>query len=766
MRKPGISGWMASKLLRCALVGCLVLAAATGLSSGAARADDTEAAFWSRIPAEGDRLMLETYLLAFPNGPHADEARRRLDTSGQSGNDGKTYPPGDVGWIGFKSANIRLSEVGGYTGFAEMGTEVVKVAGFGPNAAGDLRAGDVIVAVDGQPSGKPEDFGKIVQPRKPGSRLVATVLRDGVERNVELSVGGMPTDIRPAAEGGNAFAQWFLALAYHSGLGVPKNPVEAYRWALKSAEGGDPSGQTYAAYYLLNGIGTAVDEKAAVSWFLKAANQFEPTALNWMGVAFEKGLGTLSANHDTAILYYRDAAVRGEEFATGSLERLKAKPYDLKEVARGLHRLGYAKESLLIYEGGPTTGPAWDDARAAVMAFQRASGVAVDGKFSLALARMVRRALDTRDAAEKAMSAAAPAPAATASGTAYLPGETGWVGIEIDTVRLDEVPGYTGLDTSGARILAVVPFGTAATSGLAPGDVIVAINGRASGDMVSVVRELSGSKPGTQVTVTAIRNGSQIDLALRIGGLFTDSRAAAEAGDPIAQMNVVRAYELGIGVLTDPAKAFEWALKAAEQGSVQGQFSLGFHYRKGLGVTRDDKAAVAWFTKAAEQNSPSALNWLGTMFEQGMGGLAANLTSAISLYRRAAARGETNAVVNLERLKTELFDVAEIVRGLRDLGFAEPGREFTNVDKRTGESWSPVRSAIARFQRSAGLRDDGELSLDLAKAIQNALSRKANDQRVAAATGKASGATAAALPKPPAAKPEETYGIKSLDSLD
>jgi clan AA aspartic protease (TIGR02281 family) len=87
----------------------------------------------------------------------------------------------------------------------------------------------------------------------------------------------------------------------------------------------------------------------------------------------------------------------------------------------------------------------------------------------------------------------------------------------------------------------------------------------------------------------------------------------------------------------------------AEGGNAYAQYELSLNYSAGIGVSPDDAESVRWLKRSADQNYPPALNELGARYEQGRG-VAKNRTEAVRLFRLAAARGEVNARLNLERL--------------------------------------------------------------------------------------------------------------------
>jgi putative serine protease PepD len=72
------------------------------------------------------------------------------------------------------------------------GAEVQGVTPGGPAAAAGLRAGDVILGVDGRPVRDPDDLSEIVSGLEPGDDVEVEVRRDGVERTFEAELGERP----------------------------------------------------------------------------------------------------------------------------------------------------------------------------------------------------------------------------------------------------------------------------------------------------------------------------------------------------------------------------------------------------------------------------------------------------------------------------------------------------------------------------------------------------------------------------------------------
>ena len=77
--------------------------------------------------------------------------------------------------------------------------------------------------------------------------------------------------------------------------------------------------------------------------------------------------------------------------------------------------------------------------------------------------------------------------------------------------------------------------------------------------------------------------------------------AAAEQGDPNAQLSLGVSYQQGLDGEKDDAKAFYWFKKAAEQGNADALFNVGMCYFFGEGVKMDAQQALYWLEKAAAQ---------------------------------------------------------------------------------------------------------------------------------------------------------------------
>jgi TPR repeat protein len=142
-----------------------------------------------------------------------------------------------------------------------------------------------------------------------------------------------------------------------------------------------------------------------------------------------------------------------------------------------------------------------------------------------------------------------------------------------------------------------------------------------------------------------------------IGGLNKDSaeafrwyRMAADNGYAYAQRNLGLLYYNGVGITKNIPDAFKWFKMAAQLGEPYSQWHLGWMYMNGEGVTKDEKEGVKWHMLAADNGNSYAQNSLGAAYERGIGGLNKDLTEAIKWYKKGADGNNSDAMTNLGRL--------------------------------------------------------------------------------------------------------------------
>lgn len=99
-----------------------------------------------------------------------------------------------------------------------------------------------------------------------------------------------------------------------------------------------------------------------------------------------------------------------------------------------------------------------------------------------------------------------------------------------------------------------------------------------------------------------------------------------------------------------------WFQKSAELGHPLSQYNLGNAYQKGLGVVQDDAKAAYWWQRAAAQGIPNAAYNLGVQYMDGRG-VPQDYQQALKMFQFAAARGHASA---RKLLRSWNFEVPEL----------------------------------------------------------------------------------------------------------
>ena len=134
---------------------------------------------------------------------------------------------------------------------------------------------------------------------------------------------------------------------------------------------------------------------------------------------------------------------------------------------------------------------------------------------------------------------------------------------------------------------------------------------------------------------------------------FEVTKALAESGDAVAQIDLGFVYETGDGVPKDVAEAVKWFRLAAEQGHAFAQAKLGKIYNNGEGVPENDAEAVKWYRLAADWGYANAQNSLGLMYFNGEG-VPQNNIKAYVWWSVSAAQGFEAAKGNRDIVAAKL----------------------------------------------------------------------------------------------------------------
>jgi len=136
--------------------------------------------------------------------------------------------------------------------------------------------------------------------------------REGVDAYAAKDFDRAFKQLAPEAERGDAVAQYFLALLYLGGQGVPIDKARAVRLWRSSAESGFVHSQAMLAMALFRGDGTPRDLAEAVAWYARAAEQGDPPSQLQYGRALMFGAGGRSPDPSAGAVWVRRAAEAGD----------------------------------------------------------------------------------------------------------------------------------------------------------------------------------------------------------------------------------------------------------------------------------------------------------------------------------------------------------------------------------------------------------------------------------------------------------------------
>jgi serine protease Do len=108
------------------------------------------------------------------------------------------------GYIGVQIQPV-TSEIADSLGLKDAkGALVAEAQKDGPAGEAGIKAGDTIVAVNGQAVASPKELSREIAAMKPGSKVELGVIRDGKEKTISMSLGSLPNDKQAKAETGDA----------------------------------------------------------------------------------------------------------------------------------------------------------------------------------------------------------------------------------------------------------------------------------------------------------------------------------------------------------------------------------------------------------------------------------------------------------------------------------------------------------------------------------------------------------------------------------
>ena len=128
-----------------------------------------------------------------------------------------------------------------------------------------------------------------------------------------------------AARRGNSGAQFSIGICYADGIGVARNPEQAFYWQMKAAEQGHPKAQWHVGLYYEEGKGVSLNYKEAVKWYQKAAEQGVGLASRALALIYEKGKGGLKSNSKALYWYRMLLEQNGDQYPSNTLAYYKQK---------------------------------------------------------------------------------------------------------------------------------------------------------------------------------------------------------------------------------------------------------------------------------------------------------------------------------------------------------------------------------------------------------------------------------------------------------
>ncbi len=144
--------------------------------------------------------------------------------------------------------------------------------------------------------------------------------------------------------------------------------------------------------------------------------------------------------------------------------------------------------------------------------------------------------------------------------------QRGMLGVTIQPVTSDLAASLGLKEAHGVIINSVHPGGPAEQAGLKTGDVILQMNGKDVSDSNELRNAVAANAPGTEVTLTIWRNGSQQEVKVKLGTLTAESAGESSGqggGEPSSS------GKLGITVTPmTPEIAAQLGLRRGTQGVV------------------------------------------------------------------------------------------------------------------------------------------------------------------------------------------------------
>jgi serine protease DegQ len=93
----------------------------------------------------------------------------------------------------------------------------------------------------------------------------------------------------------------------------------------------------------------------------------------------------------------------------------------------------------------------------------------------------------------------------------------GWVGIEVQDLSPELAESFSLKNVEGALIAGVLKGGPAEVGGIRPGDILLAVNGKAVTDSASLLNLIAALQPGQPAQLTVARKQQSLKLKIQVG---------------------------------------------------------------------------------------------------------------------------------------------------------------------------------------------------------------------------------------------------------
>jgi len=191
------------------------------------------------------------------------------------------------------------------------GCRVGRITKSGPAERAGLRAGDLLLRLNASDSASATEQ---ITKNPPGTKITLPFQRGSEHMQVTITVEDQLAVALRGAELGDATAEETLGGIYRGGVGVAKNPAEAFKWYRKAAEKGLETAEYAIGWMYEHGEGVAKDGQAALEWYRKAADQGNRDAQYAIGWIYDQGEG-VAKDDQVAVDWYRKAAEQGDAMA-------------------------------------------------------------------------------------------------------------------------------------------------------------------------------------------------------------------------------------------------------------------------------------------------------------------------------------------------------------------------------------------------------------------------------------------------------------------